>query len=245
MQFSSADFLDHIWAREQPNTHEQALLKRAQKYCKKISWVPGVKMIAVCNSLSFYAAHENSDIDLFIVTAPRRIWLVRMLCTLQLSLMWVRRRNLNRIKQAKQNLRKDVAGQFCLSFFCTTDALDLSDIAIEDDVYLHFWMRYIKPIVDYDKTYSAFLHANEFSLDETPKDVVKYRVVNSSSPRWHRWNIWNTLNNFFRRLLLPRATRAYTRLGKPSGVVISDDMLKFHDQDKREEYKNNLIQSHG
>lgn len=38
-------------------------------------------MVAVVNSLSLYATHEDSDIDLFIVTRPHMLWFVRVLVT--------------------------------------------------------------------------------------------------------------------------------------------------------------------
>jgi hypothetical protein len=51
-----------------PNTHEYALFERAKKYIHRCSWIPGIEMIAVVNSLSMYATHDDSDIDLFIIT---------------------------------------------------------------------------------------------------------------------------------------------------------------------------------
>jgi hypothetical protein len=41
-------------------------------------------MIAIVNSLSMYATHPDSDIDLFIVTRPGMIWFVRFFATLTL-----------------------------------------------------------------------------------------------------------------------------------------------------------------
>ena len=51
-------------------------------------------MICVCNSLAFLATHEGSDIDFFIVTDPRRMWLVRVFATGILWLTGNRRANL-------------------------------------------------------------------------------------------------------------------------------------------------------
>lgn len=92
-------------------------------------------MIAICNSLSMYATHENSDIDLFIVTEPRMIWFVRFFVTLTLWMRGVWRHG------------EDIAGNFCLSFFITRDALDISLIAYADDIYLYYWLYYLKPIL--------------------------------------------------------------------------------------------------
>ena len=40
-------------------------------------------MMAICNSLSMYATHEDSDIDLFIVTKPGMLWFIRFFVTLR------------------------------------------------------------------------------------------------------------------------------------------------------------------
>ena len=119
-----------------PNTNEILLYKRAEKYIRTILWIPGVEMIAVVNSLSMYATHEDSDIDLFVVTERRMIWFVRLCMTIQFFFQGVWRHG------------KDIRGNFCLSFFVTTEALDMHDIAIENDIYLYYWVYYLKPIYD-------------------------------------------------------------------------------------------------
>jgi hypothetical protein len=65
-----------------PNEHEKILNARAETYIAKITWIPGLRMVAVVNSLSMNATTLDSDIDLFIITAKHRIWLVRVLTTL-------------------------------------------------------------------------------------------------------------------------------------------------------------------
>ncbi|MFZ2255768.1 MAG: hypothetical protein WAW59_02485 [Patescibacteria group bacterium] len=44
-------------------------------------------MVAVVNSLSMFATHQDSDIDLFIITKPGTLWFVRLLVTLVFSLL--------------------------------------------------------------------------------------------------------------------------------------------------------------
>ena len=123
--------------KKSPNAHEDYLFERAKKYIKKISWIPGIEMVAVVNSLSMYATHRDSDIDLFIVTKPGMIWFVRFFSTVTLWFYGVWRHG------------KDIRENFCLSFFITTDALNLEKIAIENDIYLYYWIKYMKPILIY------------------------------------------------------------------------------------------------
>ncbi len=115
-------------------------------------------MIAIVNSLSMYATHKDSDIDLFIVTKPNMIWFVRFFATLILWKNGVWRKN------------EDIAQNFCLSFFITTESMDFSKIAIKNDIYLHYWIYYMKPIISYNETYEEFLKKNTWvQIDETQK----------------------------------------------------------------------------
>ncbi len=50
--------------------------------------------------------------------------------------------------------------------------------------------------------------------------------------------------NLIKKLWLPRTLKTYYMLGKPWGVVISDTMLKFHDNDQRENYRASKLLHH-
>ena len=140
------------------------LFHRAETYIKKVSWIPGIAMIAVVNSLSMYATHEDSDIDLFVVTEPGMIWLVRFCITMQLYLHGVWRHG------------EDIRGNFCLSFFVTTDALSMKEIAIEDDIYLYNWIASMKPLYVRAHTYTKFLQRNNWVHipPENRKENLRY-----------------------------------------------------------------------
>ena len=120
-------------------------MKKTQRYARLVSWIPGLRMIAVCNSVSMYASEKDSDIDLFVVTDPGRIWLVRGLLTLALQLFGVRRYG------------HLVKGRFCLSFFATTEALNMGKIALPEDPYLEAWTYHLIPILDRGYTYKEFI----------------------------------------------------------------------------------------
>jgi len=97
------------------------------------------------------SSHEKSDIDLFVITAKNRLWLVRICMTSYFFITGLRKTS------AKH------AGAFCLSFFIDTDALDFSEIAIEDDIYLFYWILTLKPILDYNNTHQKFVDSNTWA----------------------------------------------------------------------------------
>jgi len=117
------------------------------------------------------ACHEGSDIDLFIIAKENRLWTVRILTTLYFSILGQRKTN------------KKHAGKFCLSFFITEKKLNFQDFALKDDIYLYFWIVFLKPLLDKENIYERFLKAQntwaDFSeyksiLEENKKHLLSF-----------------------------------------------------------------------
>ncbi len=219
-----------MWIKTEPNQHELDLFARAVKYTHLLSKIPGIEMIAVVNSLSMYATHEDSDIDLFIITKPGMIYFVRFFSTLILSVCGVWRKG------------EDITGNFCLSFFITTEAMNLEKIAIEDDIYLRNWIYYMKPLFVQNTTYDKFIAANNWvNIDaEQEKENQKYKIALSMEKWWRTGKLYLICNRIIRYFLLPRTERSYAKLWQPEWVIISDSMLKFHDKDRRSEIRDTI-----
>ncbi len=221
-----------MWVKASPSEHEKYLFARAQKYIKKLAWIPGIEMVAVVNSLSMYATHRDSDIDLFVVTKRYHLWFVRVMTTVVFFLSGVWRHG------------EDVAENFCLSFFVTMDTIDLSEIAIEGDIYLYYWVYYMKPILVRGDTYGLFLEKNTW----VPVDTA-IRIKNTEYAIEPRYNIFSyilqpfayILDRIFCFTILPKTQKRYEQLWKPEGIIISDSMLKFHNHDRRREVRDAIL----
>ncbi|MDD4529972.1 MAG: hypothetical protein PHO80_00255 [Candidatus Gracilibacteria bacterium] len=231
--------------KNEPNAEELALFQKTQKYLKYVAWIPGLKMIAVCNSLSMFASKKNSDIDLFVITHPKRLWIVRILMTLIFQILGVRRRG------------NKIAGRFCLSFFVTENALDFSKIAIENDIYLYFWIYYLKPVFDKDETYKRFLEINKssgffdsFHLVQNDEALKIFPLQSEGQFLKGKYNyeldnskILDLLENFLKKIFLPKTLEHKKKLGDPFGLIVSDNILKFHDNDKRIKIRKQIIKN--
>lgn len=70
---------DHLLVerRRRGNLLAVKQLKTAQRVAKFLSRFPYVKAVAVSGSLSKNFASDKTDIDLFIITAPNRLWIAR------------------------------------------------------------------------------------------------------------------------------------------------------------------------
>jgi hypothetical protein len=81
-----------VTRRRNGNAEAKRLLGIAEKVAGLLSCFPFVRGVAVSGSLSKNFADENSDIDLFIITAGNRLWLARtfMHCFKKLSFLFNR-----------------------------------------------------------------------------------------------------------------------------------------------------------
>ncbi len=114
-------------------------------------------MVAVSNSLAMYATHPESDIDLFVVTAVNRLWIVRTLVLIVATFLGVRTKP------------GDEAGKFCFPFFMTEKSLSLQSIALQEfsDVYLAYWIYTLKPIYNQHYMYGRFMQINQSFYENT------------------------------------------------------------------------------
>ena len=108
------------------------------------------------------------------------MWINRVLITLFFSVL--------NFRKTKNNH----AGKFCLSFFITTNNLNLGNIAINNDVYLYFWIIYFKPIINNNNFYNKFLEENKNWADfseyneilEENKNFIKYKNNNKKNNKY-------------------------------------------------------------
>jgi len=226
-------FKNHLNIKDSPSINEETLIQKTIKYLKYIKWVPWLQMVAIWNSVAMNSATKSSDIDLFIVSSPNRLWIVRVFITFIFQVLWVRK------TKDKHKAR------FCLSFFCTTNALNLENIAIKNDIYLYFWIIYLKPILNYDNTYELFIEKNKkwcdfknyYSIIENNKKYVVYKKNTSK----YNCKLLNLFENIIKSIFLSKTKKSFKTLWKPFWVIINDDILKFHNDDKRKVIRDNII----
>lgn len=223
-------------------------LARVRRYAPLLRHVPFVRGAYLCNNLSFGIATEKGDIDLLIVTAPGHIFTARFLATAFFHLLGIRRHG------------SETTDRFCLSFYVTEDNLDFSTFKLDpQDIYLAYWTRHLVPCFPSPVT-GKISEKNRrwlqdyFPMVEYGEENIKQKDGNAPlSPqaikggqgafvqclleplltsRTGRW-IADRLSTYQKRKL----TSSSSSLPDPSGTIISDAMLKFHDRDRRREYQ--------
>jgi hypothetical protein len=107
-------------------------LAEIEKYATLYKSLPFVDEIYLCNSITFNALHQNSDIDLFIITRPGRIRTAKFRAMLFFMFAG--------IKRSLNNKRKKV----CLSFFVTADHQNLYALSLPHlDIYLSYRIQHL------------------------------------------------------------------------------------------------------
>ncbi|MBT4857188.1 hypothetical protein HON52_03290 [Candidatus Uhrbacteria bacterium] len=184
--------------------------------------VPGVRGVALCNSMPFHFTRSQSDIDLFVITDQGAVWSTRLLSVAPLMAL-------------KQRPGETDHHPIDLSFFVSEDAMDLFSLQKTDDPYFAFWIATLTPVLGERELWDRFFDENSWAFAKLPNAKPPVR-----SFRYRRRNVKARLpglsESFARRIQegrLPQDLR--DAANTDSRVVINNRMLKFHRTDRREE----------
>ncbi len=210
----------------------------ARRATRVISFIPFVEAIFVCNTVAAGWPSKESDIDVFIIIREGRLWFTRFLITGFISIANLRRRG------------QQVTDCICLSFYVTNKHLTITSIRItEPDIYLVYWIHQLVPVYDPKNISTQFLRDNEWTREYVPfcpfekealsESLVKNSYVMQKMKEMITW-FWsgqcgNWLEQWARVWQRQRIDRQH-HAPEPA-VVVSDTMLKFHEEDRRLSYQ--------
>jgi len=229
-----------IERRKQGRRLFEEKIKIAQKAMRKILWVPFVRAVFVCNTSTGVGIKEGSDIDVFVIVRQGRLWLSRILVTFVLGLFRFRR------------TRAKIKNKICLSFYVTDNRLNLLDIALKEDVYLMYWLALLIPIYDPDNLGKSLWAANQWATKHLPNafkgemnkewQVGDGRIAKKIKNTFEKW--WGGKYGDLMEKQAREAQKIRMKMNTSSiqnlpdtRVVVNDEMLKFHEGDRREEYR--------
>lgn len=209
--------------------YANAKFKKALRIASLYRIFPWVKMIAVVNMFGANNLKQEGDIDLFIVAKRNRIWLTRFCCTGLAAVL--------RLRPTPQNVRD----KFCLSFFISEANLNLQNLLLPSDTHFGYWLANFIPIYNVDNTWSDFMAANGWLNERLPNwqptndrrlTAGKGFVLLEFIFGWLEPIVKNWQMNH-----LPAKIKAMAN--QDTRVVVNDSILKFHVNDRREEYNKN------
>ena len=227
--------IHYLWCKKNIWKNEEKLWNIVHTY-KNILWIiPWIWCICICNSLAMNNCHEQSDIDLFVITKKNRLWTARIFLTIITTLLKIRKNS----KKHKE--------MFCLSFFVSKEENNFLDIAIKDDIYLAYWIETLIPIVNKNNVFEEFIINNKLTnMHSIKKFSWKWKkqdrlYIIKKLIAWWCMKLWDLQEFFFKKIFLPKTIKKFYALWKPFWVIIRDTMLKFHNKDKRKEIRNAII----
>ncbi len=202
--------------------------KKLRRACSYFSMLPGVRTVCAVNTLAWWHTSALSDIDLFIITRPGLIWTSRFFLVAPFAL-------LNR--RPAKHLSQPVRDPFCFSFFVTQTDLQLESLKYNtNDYYLAFWTKSLVPFFDKDQHLASFEHVNKWASALLPNARLRSQHHTHKSKRPFRLSVQpRMLEGVYRSIQKRRMPSELVELAnRDTRVVVSDTMLKFHENDRRE-----------
>ncbi|MBT3865149.1 hypothetical protein HOE67_01235 [Candidatus Peregrinibacteria bacterium] len=190
---------------------EKKLWRKVERWRFLFEKMPFVRLVCVGNSLAFETSDKDSDIDLFIVTAKGRLYTARFFVNLILKIFGLRVNG------------KKLAGRFCLSFMIDESDLDVWRFAIEDDIYLYFWLNKLVPVMA-KGVLGKFEKANGVDLDKSRLKVCKKAEDSVGGGR---------IEDYLRSRQIKHLKAKVGANEDGVGTVIEKDVFKLHSYDKR------------
>ena len=167
---------DQTWVlkRIKGNAAATKQLKIAKKIAAFLTWFPFIKGVAVSGSLSKNIAHENSDIDFFIITKESRLWLSKLFFT-------------SFIKCAT------IAG--FKKWFCLNYVVDETNLKVpEKNIFTATEIITLLPLYG-ASLFDSFFKANEWVYDFFPNHPVKKYAAKEYASNFSKKIIEWCLNN--------------------------------------------------
>jgi len=153
--FFPAGRSDLIATRSRREGVSRILLERDRRILALISRLPFVRMVALSGSLAHLNAEGSADLDLFVITAPERVWSVT-LAVLVLSRLFGWRRHL------------------CLNYVISENTMKI----VPEDLFTANQIIHLRPTYGRD-VFARFLYTNQFVRNFYPNFELKSDLTTS------------------------------------------------------------------
>lgn len=199
-----------VATRRERHNYSERKIRIARHFTRAFALWPGIRLVALANSIGRRNLRDGSDIDFFIITAPGLIWLSRLYCTGLAKILG--RRPTARTKRDR----------ICLSFYLAADRLAIEDLKLAgSDPYFEEWRRNLVPLYNINQTYEAFAAANA-GVASRGAEI---------SPQQGGW-LEKMAQSWQLNIMPPDLKEAN---GQSDGVIIKTGVLKFYQRDRRRE----------
>ena len=227
----------NIFSRDTKNSYMDCFINEINRHWKLYKSLPFVSEIFLCNSITFNALKEDSDIDIFIIAKNGALRRCRFFSALFFKILWLKRS----IKNKKL--------KFCLSFYVTDDNKNLYPIILSNrtDIYLAYRLAHIVPLYSESNNTKNLYSYNERFKSYLPNHILDYSInIGNDNFYWSTkfkrifeyifgWFLWKIAEYLIKLIRSPILKYKISKLwDKWKWIIIKDNLLKFH-QDIRED----------
>lgn len=201
-----------------------------QKAISALGVIPSVALVGLTGQMALGIADQDEDVDLLIVARKGTLWVTRLLTTLVLDLLGIRRKPGTTV----------VTDKICLNMFLDELVLDLPQG--ERDLYAAHEVIQMRPLLDRGNIHLRFLEANDWVkgyLTNGYEYLIKKGEGRVSSQKRGGESLWvgalYLLLNACFCVFEPLARLAQLRYMRPrvTQEVLTKHMIRFHPQDVR------------
>lgn len=136
----------------------------ARPIIKYLSYIPGIRLIAVSGSLAVKNGDISDDIDLFIITEKNTLWIVRCITVCILFLF-------NKKRSTQEQNAKD---KICTNMFLSLDSLAIPKK--KQSMYMAYEIGLMKVMVNKKSTYERFVFKNRWVQQFLPHLIPNVKV---------------------------------------------------------------------
>lgn len=201
----------------------QAKWAIANKAAHVLRFVPTIQLVGVTGGLALNNARASDDIDFFCLTSRGTLWTSRLLATLLLDALGMRR---------KPNQR-NVANRICLNMFMQEGSFALSKK--ERDLFAAHEVLHMVPLWKKGNVYVQFLEANRWARAFLPNAWEKTIRMAKKEQTKHANSVFVNLINFVLRFFEPAAKsfELWYMHNKRTTEIVGAGVLRFHPKDAR------------
>lgn len=201
-------------------TAKKALFSR-EKIAKRklilqaLGLLPQVKFIGISGSVAVNNAQEKDDIDIFVITKKKRLWLARFLLIVITSVLGIRR----------EPKAKSYKNKLCFNLFFSEENLQIDKH--KQTEYVAHEILQLKPVINKNKTYERFLLCNDWIFKFFPNAKERLKLSSQSGVVEDKKQSWlgNLLEALLKKVQLQLINRHKTK------EVITDTQLWFFPED--------------
>jgi hypothetical protein len=184
---------------------------------KIFSFLPWVRFISLTGSNAFESCHGKDDIDLFVITAARRLWIVYLMIVVLSKLLKKR------------------------PFFCFNYLIDEENIALTKKSYHNAVQIYMmKPL--FNSNYKNTMYLKNQWVDDYLPNIEKkydveefYRLRDDFKGRKSYFRLFDLLNTLIYKKYKARLSAKFPR-SINKGILLGSGVAKLHLNDKSHIY---------